>query len=486
MGTSKSRVAGVATAAVIFAGSIAAALTGVFTTPPVIPTPTGGIAGNNITHVVVLFQENFSFDAMLGLWCVQTGRCDGAVTAHLNAGHPDIPIGRMPDIAPGGPHDKTDQIQAMDGGLMDAFNTMNGCNNANGYACIAQTDNTQAYTTWALANRFVVNDRTFEPNTNASWMSHFDLVASFNDGFIGDNPLGSGQGGGNNGGWGCDSGIDAVWNSGAGGNGTGGTNSNQPTCDPDFTLNAGTYPFGGAYKATSVVHADTILDRYIASSIPYTFYAGQGPSVTQSISGYSWSTCPTVARCLYGPTQGGSSHWTTAQQVVTDAAAGNLPAVSYVTPTQPNSQHGNYSITQGENWIANVVSAIENGPNWPNTAIFLTWDDCGCYYDHVNPLPYNNLWGPRVPMVIISPYAKVAYTDHTATSLLGIMAFIEHNWGLTAMTSADSTAYYFQNAFTTTPHLEGVNLPTGNVPASSQAAVAAYLHAHPAGNPEDT
>src|SRR5207244_13025247 len=111
----------------------------------------------------------------------------------------------------------------------------------------------------------------------------------------------------------------------------------------------------------------------------------------------------TFYECL-GSTQ--RANLVPASNVITDAANGTLPAYSVVTPTSEISQHPPQSMAVGDNWIGQVVSAIQNGPNWSSTVVFITYDDCGCYYDHVNPLQYAANWGVRVPMVIVSPYAK--------------------------------------------------------------------------------
>jgi Phosphoesterase family len=79
---------------------------------------------------------------------------------------------------------------------------------------------------------------------------------------------------------------------------------------------------------------------------------------------------------------------------LTAAAAGTLPNLSIVTTTAKNSQHNNYSMPRGDNWIGQAVQAVMNGPDWASTAIFITYDDCGCFYDHVTPPPG---MGIRVP-----------------------------------------------------------------------------------------
>ena len=113
--------------------------------------------------------------------------------------------------------------------------------------------------------------------------------------------------------------------------------------------------------------------------------------------------------------------------ILTDAAAGALPAFSIVTPTGPQSQHNGNSMIAGDNWIGQVVSAITSGPQWASTAVFITYDDCGCFYDHVPP-PEPGM-GIRVPMVIVSPYARRGFTDSNVATYASLLAFAEgHTW----------------------------------------------------------
>src|SRR5207245_6210475 len=93
---------------------------------------------------------------------------------------------------------------------------------------------------------------------------------------------------------------------------------------------------------------------------------------------------------------------------------------------------------EGDNWIGDIVSAIENVPQWNSTAIFITYDDCGCFYDPVTP---PNGWGVRVPMLVVSPYARAGFTDTTPTTYAGVLAFIEHALSLQPLSDADQRAY---------------------------------------------
>jgi phospholipase C len=96
-----------------------------------------------------------------------------------------------------------------------------------------------------------------------------------------------------------------------------------------------------------------------------------------------------------------------------------------------------------------VANAIMTGPEWNSTALFITWDDCGCFYDQVPPgtNPDGTPQGPRSPLLIVSPFARPAFTDSTHTSFAGILAYVENNFGLTPLGPNDMDAYNFSNAF---------------------------------------
>jgi phospholipase C len=100
-------------------------------------------------------------------------------------------------------------------------------------------------------------------------------------------------------------------------------------------------------------------------------------------------------------------------QVLVDIANHELPAVSWVIPSGQNSDHAGGNTGGGPSWVAAVVNAIGNSPYWSNTAIFITWDDWGGWYDHVAPPIYNYYeYGFRVPLIVVFPYAKPHYVSH--------------------------------------------------------------------------
>ena len=152
----------------------------------------------------------------------------------------------------------------------------------------------------------------------------------------------------------------------------------------------------------------TIADRMEEAGRTWGIYGAVNPTVKAQKGPYKWAICPTFAECLYGP-QKNDMHQ--ASQLLSDAHEGKLPNFSILTPsagkngtvTGATSQHNGTSMIIGDNWIGEEVSAIQNGPDGASTTIFIYYDDCGCFYDHVPP-PAG--LGIRLPLVVVSPYAK--------------------------------------------------------------------------------
>ena len=111
------------------------------------------------------------------------------------------------------------------------------------------------------------------------------------------------------------------------------------------------------------------------------------------------------------------------------ARHGKLPAVSWITPTQGNSDHPPASIATGQAYVTNLINTVMRGPDWKSTAIFLTWDDWGGFYDHLAPpVVDRNGYGLRVPALVISPYARKGYIDHQVLSFDAFNKFIEDDF----------------------------------------------------------
>lgn len=387
-----------------------------------------------IRHVVVLYLENHTFDNVLGYWCDQhPGRCLGMPSqVTLSDGTVVIP-GVTPDTVPAMDHSTSAQQAAVNGGRMNGWQNIKGCGAATGYACISGYKPSSIPNITSLAQKFAVSDRTFSMAESPSFGGHLYAVMASLDGFTGENP--SPITGGFDPGWGCDSKLTTTWRA------PGGKLQSVPSCVPDPSLGL---PNGGAFEPTPVRYAPTIMDRLSAAGLTWRIYSSH-----YGEHGYGWAICPSFAECL--DTNQVNSE-VEASQFVTDANSGRLPNFSIITPggvDVMNSQHNETSMLAGDNWTGQIASAVMNGPEWNSTALFITYDDCGCFYDQVPPPlnPDGTREGPRVPLVIVSPYARPGYTDSTPTTFNGILAYVEKNFGLKSLGVNDAAAYPFTNAF---------------------------------------
>jgi phospholipase C len=127
--------------------------------------------------------------------------------------------------------------------------------------------------------------------------------------------------------------------------------------------------------------------------------------------------------------------------------------VSFVKPLGPDNEHPGYTdIVTGEQHVLNLINAVRSGPNWADSAIVITYDENGGQWDHGAPptdAAHSDMWGPgaRVPAIVISPWARRGFVDHTLYDTTSILATIEHRWGLAPLGSRDAQANDLRNAF---------------------------------------
>ena len=134
--------------------------------------------------------------------------------------------------------------------------------------------------------------------------------------------------------------------------------------------------------------------------------------------------------------------------VITDISSGKLAQVSWVNPTCAESDHASCNKGTGPAWVASVVNAVGKSKYWNNTAIFITWDDWGGWFDHVKPVVYSSYEiGFRVPLIVVSPYAKRGYVSHVQHEQASILKFVEKNWNLGSLGNADVRADDLSDCF---------------------------------------
>ena len=180
---------------------------------------------------------------------------------------------------------------------------------------------------------------------------------------------------------------------------------------------------------------ETEGDLLDAARIPWAYYAA-----TERQQGYIWSAYSAIRRYREHPRRW-MRHIFSVDQVIRNIRQDELPPVTWITPRFELSEHPEYNFCHGENWSTKVINAIMRSDMWADTAIFLTWDDYGGFYDHAPPPQVDRFgFGFRVPLLVISPYAKRGHIDHRLGEFSSVLRFIEDNWGLSQLTQRDRRA----------------------------------------------
>jgi len=196
----------------------------------------------------------------------------------------------------------------------------------------------------------------------------------------------------------------------------------------------------------------TIGDRLSKKDVSWAWYSGGWDS---AIAGkpdekFQYHHQPFIYFKKYADgTAAKQEHLKDEKEFLQAANEGSLPAVSFIKPLGANNEHPGYStVIAGETHALELINAVLNGPNGKDAVIILTYDENGGFWDHVAP-PVIDKWGPgsRIPAIIISPFAKKGYVDHTQYETVSILAFIEKRWKLKPLNERDASANPLQGAF---------------------------------------
>ena len=427
-----------------------------------------------IQHVVIIFQENRTPDNLFQDPVLIANGADIA-SSGINSLGQTIPlspinlgsVGSNPDTYDLG-HRHIDFLSMYDGGLMDGADlvlcgpTPNCPPNAQ-FMYVMPSD-VQPY--FAMAEQYTFGDRMFQTNEGPSFPAHQFIISGTSAPtatstlFAAETPTLQEAG--------CVAPagivvtmIDAT-----------GSEANFPPQYPCFD-----HP--------------TLSDLLDAQGVTWRYYAysegsiWNGPSAIDHICQPQTSSAGTL-NCK-GPlyTQNVSTPPT---KVLTDIANGQLQQVSWVIPGALYSDHSNASNGSGPAWVASIVNAIGNSSYWSNTAIIITWDDWGGWYDHVAPTVIDDgvswgsgyVYGFRVPLIVVSPYANAGYISHTTHDFGSILKFVETNFNLPSLGYADSPADDLSDCF----NLNQTPIVFQTIPATPDAAH--FVNdPQPPGNPDD-
>jgi phospholipase C len=378
---------------------------------------------HKIKHVIVIMQENRSFDHYFGTYPGADGipMQNGVPTVCVNdpkTGQCMKPFHDTKDLNAGGPHGQVDATADIDGGKMDGFLTRarnakkKGCKkNPNNPICSQRANNpdVMGYHTgaeipnyWAYARNFVLQDHMFEPNASWSLPAHLFMVSEWSAHCTkaGD-PMS------------C---VNALQNPGSPAD----AKSNTTGTPPDYAWTDLTYllhkhKVSWRYYVFSGTEPDCEDDEMICSSVKQ---GAKTPGI--------WNPLPSFDTVKQ---DNQLSNVTSLGNYFKAAASGKLPAVSWINPTGAVSEHPPGLVSAGQAYVTRLVNAAMRGKDWKSTAIFVAWDDWGGFYDHVNPPTVDqNGYGLRVPGLVISPYAKKGFIDHQTLSFDAYAKFIEDDF----------------------------------------------------------
>jgi phospholipase C len=372
-----------------------------------------------IRHIVFLIKEDHTFDSLFGTFPGADGattyRTPDGVIHKLNHQPLQFPSSFTKDL---GAH-----REAVDNGKLDGFSQVPKAWQVNPYTgSVEDMADSQLYQSdipnyWAYARHFTLADNFFSSVASNSFPNHLYMVSaqSGNADTVPSNLFNSSTPDR----WGCDAPKSAL-----------------------VELQA---PNGHIRYTYPCFNFSALTDELDARKISWKYYA---PSQDQA--GYKWSALNAIRHIRYGPDWKNNVVNTT--QFVGDAQAGKLPTVSWLVPFDTVSDHPDLSnMCDSENWTVQQINAImSNKREWAHTAIILTWDDWGGFYDHVPPPKGPNPWiqyGLRVPAIVISPYARPGFVDHTFYTFSSMLRFAETVLGLAPLTASDRTSNTMMKAF---------------------------------------
>ena len=400
-------------------------------TPPATPAQ-----AQKIKHIVIIMQENRSFDNLFngfpGADTVQSGMSHGEVVPLKS-----VPFEQGTDLD----HSHTAWWKDWDNGKMDGFAHEAPYPISNlPYAYVPQTE-TVPY--WTLARQYTLGDRMFQSNSGPSFPAHQYMIAG-QSASADENPSGTP--------WGCDA----------------------PATETVALIGPNGTDLPGVYPCFDYATMADLLDT---RGISWNYYA---PAETSSPTGFVWSAYQAIRHIRFGP------DWTDKvvspnAQVLADIKNGKLAQVTWIIPQYAYSDHAEQGLTkEGPSWVADITNEIGASPFWSSTVIFIAWDDWGGWYDHVPPPQLDNMGlGFRVPLIVVSPYAKKGYISGQVHEFSGFLRYTEEVFNLPNLGKRDVAADDFADCF---DYSQAV---TAYTPIPVEFSPEYFEHEKPSGPPDN-
>jgi phospholipase C len=418
------------------------------------PGRDGDRALRNLDHIIVIYLENRSFDNLYGEFRGANGLAAAAgappqvdATGTPYATLPVTATSGLPTTLANAPFAIEQYIPAsvptidlvhryyqeqaqIDHGRMDKFALVSDAK-----GLVMGYYHTAALPLAAEARRYTLCDNFFHAAFGGSFLNHFWLIAAQTPVFPGAPASAVAQ-------------LDASGNMVRDGFVT----PDGYAVNTAFTVNM---PHPATVPAANLVPNQTfatIGDRLSGKGISWAWYSGGWNDALAGHPGplFQFHHQPFAFFANYADgTAAKAEHLKDEQDFLAALRTGQLPAVSFVKPYGLDNEHPGYTdLLTGENHVEQLIDAVRSSPHWNHTAIIITYDEHGGFWDHVAP-PVVDRWGPgaRVPTIVISPFARKGHVDHHRYDTTSILAFIEHRWGLAPLSARDAAADPLSGAF---------------------------------------
>ena len=374
------------------------------------PRPVPPKGSERIQHLIWIMQENRTFDNYFGTFPGADGIPPATCLPKMPGSRECVAPFHMPDLFPTCdlPHEWEDAHAVYDNGKMDAFIWVEGTPYT-----MAYLDDRDIPNYWAYAKHYTLCDRFFSSQMGESLTNHLYMVAAQSGGLL--------------------HGMDTV---------------EQAEAIQDGHDDPGGFSFEAIINLLDGGHVSW---KYYVETTPLT--GGEFPPDAVGLLGHPnpkkfslWNPLPGFKRVRESPQK--MARLVDLKEYFSDVKQGTLPDVSFIVPAFDDSEHPPAPVQEGMWYVTTLINSLMESRLWDDSAVVLTWDDYGGFYDHVVP-PEVDAYGlgPRVPALVISPYAKSGYISHNVYDFTSILKFIEERYGLPHLAARDARATGISDCF---------------------------------------
>lgn len=350
-----------------------------------------------IKHIIIVIRENHSYDQMFGRF----PGGDGTTTGTLPNGQL-VPLARTPitlwrDIG----HGRRAVRIAMNHGRMNGFARLAGAVQHGHSISLSQYYPADIRGYWSYAQNFTLADHFFSTVAGPSYPNHLVLIAGTSHNVVGNPGPNWRQS------WGCNA-----------------VNPGRVRAYNQHTHHI--------HVVTACFHTPTLGEVLQQQGISWIYFA------PLSFARLIWSS---FASTPEPGTDAWKQHFASYAAFISAVRTGTLPAVSWLVAPARYNDHPPHSICTSQNWLDRQLNAVMQSSLWNSTAMIVTWDEFGGFYDHVTPPSFHNIgFGPRVPTIVISPYSRAQIVDHTVYDFASILRFVENQFHLPRLSAYDAQA----------------------------------------------